>query len=78
MARRDPVKSSVVVGWLWFVVSAAAAYPLYQMLVGWGFNSGLAVVAVFLGCAFLYNIPYRMRVKEENEAALEKASQWRG
>lgn len=69
---------SRVLGLIWLLVSAGLAYPAYTLLVSMGFNQALAVVAVFVGACLLYEIPYRVRVREQHEMAMKRANQWRG
>lgn len=69
---------SRVLGLVWLLVSAGLAYPAYNMLVSMGFNQALAIVAVFLGACLLYEIPYRVRVRDQHELAMKRANQWRG
>jgi len=77
--RNDATGSgSRMLGMIWLLISAGLAYPAYKMLVSMGFNQALAVVAVFIGACLLYEIPYRARVKEQNQIALKRANQWRG
>lgn len=63
---------------VWLVVSAGLAYPAYTMLASWGLNPALAGLLVFLGICLFYDVPYRARVKEEYEANISRAEQWRG
>lgn len=69
---------SKILGYIWFVVSAALAYPAYSLLLSFGFNSSIAMVAVFIGICLLYEIPYRARVKARHELAMKKSEQWQG
>lgn len=76
---KDSGKSgSRVLTVIWFVVSAALAYPAYSLLVSWGLNQALAGILVFIGICLLYDVPYRARVKEEYEANMRRADQYRG
>lgn len=70
--------SSRVLTIIWLLVSAGLAYPVYSLLVAWGFNQALAGVVVLIGICLLYDIPYRARVSEEYEAAMSRSDQWRG
>lgn len=63
---------------IWLLVSAGLSYPVYSLLVSWGFNQALAGMVVFIGICLLYDIPYRARVSEEYEATMSRADQWRG
>ena len=63
---------------IWLLVSAGLAYPVYSLLVSWGFNQVLAGIAVFIGICLPYDIPYRARVSEEFEATMSRADHWRG
>lgn len=64
--------ASQVLGILWLVVSAGLAYPVYSLLVSWGFNQALAGVTVFIGACLLYEIPYRARVRAQNEMVMKR------
>ncbi len=77
-AKGSKGSGSRVLTFIWLLASAGLAYPVYSLLVSWGFNSALAGTVVFLGICLLYDIPYRARVAEEYEASVSKADQWRG
>lgn len=62
---------------VWLLVSAALAYPFFKLLISYGFNQALAVVAVFLSICLLYDIPYRARVKAQHQADVLRTNQWR-
>lgn len=62
----------------WLLVSAGLAYPAYTMLVSIGFNQALAGVAVFIGACLLYEIPYRAKVRAQNQLARKQSERWRG
>lgn len=68
---------SKTLGLIWLVISLGLAYPAYSLLTSWGFNQGLAAVAVFIGACLLYEIPYRARVKAQHELAMKRSDQWR-
>ncbi|MDP1732861.1 MAG: hypothetical protein Q8L44_00695 [Sulfuritalea sp.] len=75
----EPTKSgSGVLTILWLLVSAGLAYPVYSMLTSWGVNQALSGTIVFIGICLLYDIPYRVRVKEQHEISMSRANQWRG
>jgi hypothetical protein len=77
--EKDSAKSgSHMLTIIWLLVSAGLAYPVYSMLASWGVNSALAVTIVFIGVCLLYDIPYRARVKAQNELAMRQSDQWRG
>ncbi len=63
---------------IWLLASAGLAYPVFTILVSWGFNQALAGTMVFIGICLLYDIPYRVRVKEQHELTMSRADQWRG
>lgn len=76
--KDEPAESSSrLLGLIWLVASLGLAYPAHSLLVSWGFNSALAAVTVFLAACLLYDIPYRARVRAENQAALRRGQQWR-
>lgn len=62
---------------LWLLVSAGLAYPVFSLMVSWGFNQALAGMIVFIGICLLYDIPYRARVKEQHMATMQRTDQWR-
>jgi hypothetical protein len=68
--------SSRVLTAIWLLVSAGLAYPVYSLLISWGFNATLAATSVFLGICLLYDIPYRARVNAQHQAAMSRADQW--
>lgn len=63
---------------IWLLVSAGLAYPVYSLLLSWGFNPTLAATSVFVCICLLYDIPYRARVNAQHQAALSRSDQWRG
>lgn len=76
--KKDEEAGSKMLGYIWFVVSAALAYPAYLLLMSFGFNPSIAMVAVFIGICLLYEIPYRARVKARHEMAMKKSERWQG
>ncbi|MBI4987839.1 MAG: hypothetical protein HZC23_03365 [Rhodocyclales bacterium] len=62
---------------IWLLLSAGLAYPVYSLMVSWGFNQALSGIIVFIGICLLYDIPYRARVKEQHEAIMQRSDQWR-
>lgn len=78
-SNRDSAGSgSRLLGFIWLLVSAGLAYPAFKMLVSMGFNQALAGVAVFIGACLLYEIPYRAKVRAQNEIAAQQSQRWRG
>ena len=76
--KKDSTESgSKVLTIIWLLVSAGLAYPVYSLLISWGFNQMLAVTAVFLGICLLYDIPYRARVNSQSEMAMNRAERLR-
>jgi len=77
--KKESVGSgSRMLGSAWLVVSAGLAYPAFKMLVSMGFNQALAGVTVFIGACLLYEIPYRAKVRAQNEIAAQQSQRWRG
>lgn len=62
---------------VWLAVSAGIAYPMYSILMSWGFNQGLAVTIIFVCVCLLYDIPYRARKNAEHQAAMIRTDRWR-
>ncbi len=77
-AKKDAEAGSKMLGYIWFVVSAALAYPAYSLLLSLGLNSSIAMVAVFVGICLLYEIPYRARVKARHQMEMKKLDRWQG
>ena len=75
--RGSAGSGSRVLTMIWFMVSAAAAYPAYSMLSSWGLNQALTITFIFIGICLFYDIPYRARVKEEYEENMRRADQHR-
>ncbi len=69
---------SRALGIIWLLVSAGLAYPAWSLLTSMGLHAGLAGVLVFIAACLLYDIPYRARVRAQNEEARKKTDQWRG
>lgn len=63
---------------IWLLVSAGLAYPVYSLLLSWGFNPTLAATTVFVCICLLYDIPYRAKVNAQYEASMSRADHWRG
>lgn len=76
--RGSAGSGSRILTMIWFMVSAAAAYPAYSMLSSWGLNQALSIMFIFIGICLFYDIPYRARVKEKYEENMRRADQYRG